>query len=104
MAYLDQQDSAHLMFCFSWLLLSFKREFQLHEVLRMWDVLLSKHLSFDFSVFVCAAMIDTLRVPIVEGRLKNDEILGVRSPEGVWSTVNFVVLARSSPHPPPPSF
>lgn len=66
-----------MLFCFQWLLVCFKREFAWDDVLVMWDVLFSKYLSEDFTVFVCTAMIGDLRAPIMEGNLKNDEILHV---------------------------
>lgn len=108
MAHLEQQESEHLMFCFSWLLVSFKREFALPDLLRMWDVLFSKHLSCDFSIFVCAAMIDALREPIMEGKLKGDEILGLSTnrtirkslPEVLKTAEGIFMQVKGAERPP----
>lgn len=78
MKQLRESESDHLLFCFQWLLVMFKREFTRTDALVIWDVLLSQYLSADFSIFICAAMIDGMRDTIVEDHLGTDEILRVR--------------------------
>eukprot|EP00730_Choanoeca_flexa_P004957 TRINITY_DN11848_c0_g1_i4.p1 TRINITY_DN11848_c0_g1~~TRINITY_DN11848_c0_g1_i4.p1 ORF type:complete len:558 (+),score=133.44 TRINITY_DN11848_c0_g1_i4:66-1676(+) len=57
MRFLQTNESGHLLFCFRWLLVTFKREFQYEQVLRVWEVIWSQHLSPNFELFVAAALL-----------------------------------------------
>ena len=38
MAMLEATDSANMLFCFRWLIVSFKREFSFEDIKRVWEV------------------------------------------------------------------
>jgi hypothetical protein len=106
MRQLEESESDHLLFCFQWMLIFFKREFERNEALIMWDVLFTQYLSRDFSIFVCASMVEDLRDAVVGKALANDEILkvcgvgvGVRGSRSFKPAVP--PLLHSSPTMPP---
>eukprot|EP00045_Choanoeca_perplexa_P006271 m.53368 g.53368 ORF g.53368 m.53368 type:complete len:532 (-) comp13554_c0_seq1:73-1668(-) len=57
MAHLRDNESEHLLFCFRWLLVSFKREFHYESALYIWEVLWTQHLTTQFDLFICAALL-----------------------------------------------
>lgn len=71
----DHQLWAHLEQCgvdprfysFRWLTLLLSQEFELPEVLRLWDSLFADDRRFEFLLYVCASMIITVREQILEG-------------------------------------
>lgn len=79
MDYLDANDSGNLFFAFRWLLILFKREFAMEDTMRLWEVILSKHLSPRFYLFICVAILEMHRDHIMGSSLGFDEILGVSS-------------------------
>ncbi|RIA92634.1 rab-GTPase-TBC domain-containing protein [Glomus cerebriforme] len=73
--HLQKTDSLNLFFCFRWILIWFKREFKWDEVLYLWEVLWSDHLSSQFHLFVALAILDKHRMIIMEYLHQFDEIL-----------------------------
>ncbi|CAJ0629481.1 526_t:CDS:10 [Entrophospora sp. SA101] len=73
--HLRKTDALNLFFCFRWILIWFKREFKWDEVLHLWEVLWSDHLSSQFHLFVALAILDKHKMAIVEHLHRFDEIL-----------------------------
>ncbi|KAI8579102.1 hypothetical protein K450DRAFT_199779 [Umbelopsis ramanniana AG] len=73
--HLENTESFNLFFCFRWLLVWFKREFSWEDVLSLWDVLFTDHLSTQFHLFVALAILDQHRNVIMDHLKHFDEIL-----------------------------
>ncbi|KAI8972308.1 rab-GTPase-TBC domain-containing protein [Pilobolus umbonatus] len=72
---LEVLESSNFIFCFRWLLIWFKREFVWEDVVRLWEVLWTQHLSSKMVLFVAMAIIDQHRTPIMEEINAFDELL-----------------------------
>ena len=77
--HLDDANALHLFFCFRWILIWFKREFKFEDVLRLWEVLWTDHLTRSFHIFVALAILDQHHEVIMDHLHAFDEILKVRS-------------------------
>jgi len=84
-AYLRDLDALHLFFCFRWILVCFKREFPLDDVLRLWDALWAAQwtdgsghgwpLCTHFELFVSLAILES-HLPLMMRHLRSfDEVL-----------------------------
>ncbi|KAK9718604.1 GTPase activating protein [Basidiobolus ranarum] len=73
--HLEKTDSLNLFFCFRWLLIWFKREFEYENVMRLWEVLWTDHITRDFHLFIALAIINQNRRVILEDLTAFDEIL-----------------------------
>eukprot|EP01135_Chromosphaera_perkinsii_P010992 Nk52_evm26s2309 gene=Nk52_evmTU26s2309 len=73
--YLKSKDSDHLLFCYRWLLLRFKREFNYEGVFAIWEAdwaaLSTKH----FYLFVAVAILDQYEMVIMDNNMGFDRIL-----------------------------
>lgn len=69
-------DSNNLFCSFRWLLVLFKRELEFLDVMRLWEVLWSNHLSSHFHLFVAYAIFELHRPKLMEVRAF-DEVLKV---------------------------
>ncbi|CAD7699808.1 unnamed protein product [Ostreobium quekettii] len=74
-AFLEKKDCLNFFFCFRWLLIHFKREFSFDEVLRLWEVLWSRHLSEHFHLYMCIAILMHHRRAIMDADFEFDELL-----------------------------
>ena len=83
--YLRDLDALHLFFCFRWILVCFKREFPLDDVLRLWDALWAAQwtdesghgwpLCTHFELFVSLAILES-HFPLMVRHLRSfDEVL-----------------------------
>lgn len=75
---LEKCEALNLFFCFRWLLIWFKREFEWVDIMRLWEVLFSDHLSTQFHLFVAMAILDKHRDVMMDHLQGFDEILKVR--------------------------
>ena len=66
--YLDSKESGNLYFCFRWLLIWFKREFEYSDTMRLWEVLWTKKPCKNFHLLFSAALLDTEKSSIVENK------------------------------------
>jgi len=73
--YLDAKESGNLYFCFRWMLIWFKREFNYSDTMNLWEVLWTKKPCKNFHLLVCAALLDTEKSAIVENKYGFTEIL-----------------------------
>lgn len=74
-AYLEAREAMHLYFCFRWLLIDLKREFEMADVMRLWDALWSRYRSDEFILFVCLGILEKHRMEFLQNRMGVDEIL-----------------------------
>jgi len=54
-------------YSFRWLTLLLTQEFELPDVLRLWDSLFSDHSRFEFLIYICCSMLIFQRDKIMEG-------------------------------------
>jgi len=73
--YLDAKESGNLYFCFRWMLIWFKREFNYSDTMNLWEVLWTKKPCKNFHLLVCVALLDTEKSAIVENKYGFTEIL-----------------------------
>ncbi|KAG0046690.1 GTPase activating protein [Gryganskiella cystojenkinii] len=73
--HLEKCEALNLFFCFRWLLIWFKREFEWVDIMRLWEVLFSDHLSTQFHLFVAMAILDKHRDVMMDHLRGFDEIL-----------------------------
>ncbi|KAF9900993.1 GTPase activating protein [Linnemannia zychae] len=73
--HLEKCEALNLFFCFRWLLIWFKREFEWVDIMRLWEVLFSDHLSTQFQLFVAMAILDKHRDVMIDHLQGFDEIL-----------------------------
>ncbi|KAK7043623.1 GTPase activating protein [Paramarasmius palmivorus] len=71
----EKADGLNLFFCFRWVLIAFKREFQFEDVLSLWEVLWTDYYSNNFVLFVALAVLESHRDVIMRYLLEFDEIL-----------------------------
>ena len=85
-SYLDTRDSGNLFFCFRWLLVLFKREFNYPQILRLWEVFWTdgpfhgdedSYSATNFHLLVALSILDSQRNTILENRFGFTEILKV---------------------------
>ncbi|KAG0214916.1 GTPase activating protein, partial [Mortierella sp. GBA43] len=73
--HLEKCEALNLFFSFRWLLIWFKREFEWVDIMRLWEVLFSDHLSTQFQLFVALAILDKHRDVMMDHLQGFDEIL-----------------------------
>ncbi|KAG0341270.1 GTPase activating protein [Podila humilis] len=71
----EKCEALNLFFCFRWLLIWFKREFEWVDIMRLWEVVFSNHLSTQFQLFVAMAILDKHRDVMMDHLQGFDEIL-----------------------------
>eukprot|EP00271_Cylindrocystis_brebissonii_P004040 TRINITY_DN15400_c0_g1_i1.p1 TRINITY_DN15400_c0_g1~~TRINITY_DN15400_c0_g1_i1.p1 ORF type:complete len:900 (-),score=212.27 TRINITY_DN15400_c0_g1_i1:760-3459(-) len=74
-AYLRSQDCLNYYFCFRWLLIQFKREFPYETVLRLWEILWTRHLSDHFHLYICVALLKRHSQQIMDEKMEFDSLL-----------------------------
>ncbi|KAI8059930.1 rab-GTPase-TBC domain-containing protein [Gilbertella persicaria] len=74
---LEATDTSHLFFCFRWLLVWFKREFEWEDVIRLWEVVWTDHLTDQMVLFVALAVLDTHRNNVLNELDQFDDMLRV---------------------------
>ncbi|XP_046739904.1 TBC1 domain family member 15 isoform X2 [Diprion similis] len=73
--YLDKHESGNMFFCFRWLLVLFKREFNANDILILWEILWTDLPCKNFLLLVCVAVLDTEKNVLMENRYGFTEIL-----------------------------
>ena len=73
--HLQKADSTNFFFFFRMLLVWYKREFEWHDVLRLWEALWTDWLSSNFHVFIALAILEKHRDVIMEHLQRFDEVL-----------------------------
>ncbi|XP_076174355.1 TBC1 domain family member 15/17 [Ptiloglossa arizonensis] len=73
--YLNKQDSGNMFFCFRWLLVLFKREFNAMDIMKLWEILWTDLPCKNFHLLLCVAILDTERSKLMENRYGFTDIL-----------------------------
>ena len=74
-AFLETRESLNYYFCFRWILIQFKREFELDQLMRLWEALWSRHHSEQMHLYVCVAVLEQHRRMIMREDMEFDGIL-----------------------------
>ncbi|KAL5769038.1 hypothetical protein ACOSP7_015593 [Xanthoceras sorbifolium] len=73
--YFKQNDCLNYFFCFRWVLIQFKREFEYEETMRLWEVLWTHYLSEHLHLYVCVAVLKRYRNKIMGEQMDFDTLL-----------------------------
>lgn len=73
--YFKQKDCLNYFFCFRWVLIQFKREFEFEKTLQLWEVLWTHHLSEHLHLYVCVAILKRHRHKIIGEQMDFDTLL-----------------------------
>ncbi|KAK9269360.1 hypothetical protein L1049_001131 [Liquidambar formosana] len=73
--YFKQNDSLNYFFCFRWVLIQFKREFEYEKTMRLWEVLWTHYLSEHLHLYVCVAILKRYRNKIMGEQMDFDTLL-----------------------------
>ncbi|CAA0813442.1 RabGAP/TBC domain-containing protein [Striga hermonthica] len=73
--YFQQNDCLNYFFCFRWILIQFKREFEYEQTMRLWEVLWTHYQSEHLHLYVCVAILKKHRGKIMGDRMDFDTLL-----------------------------
>ncbi|KAK1292526.1 hypothetical protein QJS10_CPB17g02394 [Acorus calamus] len=73
--YLKQADCLNYFFCFRWILIQFKREFEYEQVMYLWEVFWTHYLSEHFHLYVCVAILKRYSKKIIGEQMDFDTLL-----------------------------
>ncbi|PSS20939.1 TBC1 domain family member 15 like [Actinidia chinensis var. chinensis] len=73
--YFKQNDCLNYFFCFRWVLIQFKREFEFERTMRLWEVLWTHYLSEHLHLYVCVAVLKKYRRKIMGEQMDFDTLL-----------------------------
>ncbi|KAG7984475.1 hypothetical protein I3843_04G162900 [Carya illinoinensis] len=73
--YFKQNDCLNYFFCFRWLLIQFKREFEYEKTMLLWEVLWTHYLSEHLHLYVCVAILKRYRNKIMGEQMDFDTLL-----------------------------
>ncbi|ONH98391.1 hypothetical protein PRUPE_7G247700 [Prunus persica] len=70
-----QRDCLNYFFCFRWVLIQFKREFEFDKTMRLWEVLWAHYPSEHLHLYVCVAILKRHRSKIIGEQMDFDTLL-----------------------------
>ncbi|RDX87299.1 TBC1 domain family member 15, partial [Mucuna pruriens] len=73
--YFKQRDCLNYFFCFRWILIQFKREFEFEKTMRLWEVLWTHYPSEHLHLYVCVAILKRYRGKIMGEEMDFDTLL-----------------------------
>ncbi|KAK9073809.1 hypothetical protein SSX86_006403 [Deinandra increscens subsp. villosa] len=73
--YFKQNDCLNYFFCFRWILIQFKREFENEKTLRLWEVLWTHYPSEHLHLYICIAILKRHRSKIMGEQMDFDTLL-----------------------------
>uniref|UniRef100_A0A2P2MEV4 TBC1 domain family member 15 n=1 Tax=Rhizophora mucronata TaxID=61149 RepID=A0A2P2MEV4_RHIMU len=73
--YFKQNDCLNYFFCFRWVLIQFKREFEYDQTMRLWEVLWTHYLSEHLHLYICVAILKHYRNKIMGEQMDFDMLL-----------------------------
>ncbi|KAK7330076.1 hypothetical protein VNO77_24261 [Canavalia gladiata] len=73
--YFKQHDCLNYFFCFRWILIQFKREFEYGKTMRLWEVLWTHYPSEHLHLYVCVAILKRYRSKIIAEEMDFDTLL-----------------------------
>ncbi|XP_023734040.3 uncharacterized protein LOC111881887 isoform X2 [Lactuca sativa] len=63
--YFEENNCLNYLFCFRWILVQFKREFEYEEIMRLWEILWTHYPSEHLHLYICIAILKTHRIKIM---------------------------------------
>lgn len=73
--YLEKNDSSNMYFCFRWILILFKREFQFPDIMTLWEVLWTDLPCKNFHLLICISILLMKKDTIMGNNFGFNEIL-----------------------------
>ncbi|XP_010482627.1 PREDICTED: TBC1 domain family member 15-like isoform X4 [Camelina sativa] len=73
--YFKENDCLNYFFCFRWILIQFKREFEYEKTMQLWEVLWTHYLSEHLHLYVCVAILKRCRSKIMGEQMDFDTLL-----------------------------
>eukprot|EP01117_Protostelium_nocturnum_P011969 TRINITY_DN4381_c0_g1_i1.p1 TRINITY_DN4381_c0_g1~~TRINITY_DN4381_c0_g1_i1.p1 ORF type:complete len:660 (-),score=177.00 TRINITY_DN4381_c0_g1_i1:34-2013(-) len=73
--FLNRQNCLNMFFCFRWVLIHFKREFSFDQIQRLWEVMWSRHLTANFHLFICVAILQPHIEKIMKQKMEFDDMV-----------------------------
>ncbi|KAM7268402.1 hypothetical protein ACFE04_010568 [Oxalis oulophora] len=73
--YFKQKDCLNYFFCFRWVLIQFKREFEYDKIMRLWEVLWTHCFSEHMHLYICVAILKRWRSKIIGEQMDFDALL-----------------------------
>ncbi|KAL5065146.1 hypothetical protein RYX36_026883 [Vicia faba] len=73
--YFKQRDCLNYFFCFRWILIQFKREFEYEKTMILWEVLWTHYPSEHLHLYVCVAVLKRYRNKIMGEEMDFDSLL-----------------------------
>ncbi|KAF3453735.1 hypothetical protein FNV43_RR04176 [Rhamnella rubrinervis] len=73
--YFKQHDCLNYFFCFRWVLIQFKREFEYEKTMRLWEVFWTHYLTEHLHLYVCVAILKRCRNKIMGEQMDFDTLL-----------------------------
>ncbi|KAB2620503.1 TBC1 domain family member 15 [Pyrus ussuriensis x Pyrus communis] len=70
-----QKDCLNYFFCFRWVLIQFKREFEFDKTMRLWEILWTHYPSEHLHLYVCVAILKRHRSKIIGEQMDFDTLL-----------------------------
>lgn len=93
--HLEKHGAEGMMFCFRWLLILFKREVDLQDLMLLWDVMFSCPFMGQYEIMIAAALLKALTPQIVQQSLTYDELLKfTNSVAGHVTAAELIALTR----------
>ncbi|KAK8926219.1 hypothetical protein KSP39_PZI018201 [Platanthera zijinensis] len=73
--FLKQADCLNYFFCFRWILIQFKREFEYEKIMHLWEVLWTHYPSEHLQLYICVAILRSHRKKIMGENMDFDTLL-----------------------------
>jgi len=73
--YFRERNCTNMFFCFRWVLIQFKREFNFNTIMRLWEVLWSNYCGRNYHLFVSLAILLKKRTDIINANMEFDDTL-----------------------------
>lgn len=94
--YLENHEASNLYFCFRWLLISFKREFDYKDVMTIWEALWAQSYSVNFKLFICCAILENEKDEMMKQSYDFNDILKHINMLSGRLDVNFILSRAES--------
>lgn len=73
--YFSKKECLNYFFCFRWILIQFKREFEFDKTLQLWETLWTRCLSEHLHLYICVALLKRHRAKIIGEQMDFDTLL-----------------------------
>lgn len=94
--FLEKHDCLNFFYCYRWILIQFKREFEFDEIMTIWEVIWSDYLTPQFHLFIAVGILLKYRETIMNTICEFDELLRfVNSLAGSLNVAEVLHLGQS---------